>query len=179
MDVKAKAPAVAPRRAARRPKGDSQAEEVFAKILTVQRAIQSGMQAIDGSLGMSGSQLSAMWHISAAPGLRVTALASAMRVQHSTASNLLDKLEKRDLIRRERNSQDQRVVSVFLTARGNQIVKKMPGPLHGRLRNALRELPGGVLDSLEEGITALLARLSAGQQDVARGRLRRDLGPER
>ncbi|MCZ7654810.1 MAG: MarR family transcriptional regulator [Rhodocyclaceae bacterium] len=88
----------------RRSKNESQAEEVFAKILTIQRAMQSGMQAMDGSVGMSGSQLSAMWHISAAPGLRVTALAAAMCVQHSTASNLLDKLEKRGLIRRERNS---------------------------------------------------------------------------
>lgn len=157
---------------ARRSKNERQAEEVFTKILTVQRAMQSGMQAMGGSVGMSGSQLSAMWHISAAPGLRVTALAAALCVQHSTASNLLDKLEKRHLIRRERNSQDQRVVSVFLTDRGNEIVKKIPGPLHGRLRNALRDLPKGVLTSLGEGMTALLARLTAVQKDAARAKHR-------
>ena len=83
---------ITPRSRIRRAKGESRAEEVFAKMLTIQRAIQSGMQAMDGSVGMSGSQLSAMWHISATPGLRVTALATAMCVQHSTASNLLDKL---------------------------------------------------------------------------------------
>lgn len=164
---------------ARRTKGESLAEDVFAKILTIQRAIQSGMQAMDGSVGMSGSQLSAMWHISAAPGLRVTALAAAMCVQHSTASNLLDKLEKRDLIRRERNSQDQRVVSVYLTRRGNEVVKKMPGPLHGKLRNALRDLPDGVLHNLGEGITALLARLAEAQKGAVRGKQRLDFGPER
>ena len=166
--------AVAPRSKVkvRRVKGESRAEDVFAKILTIQRAIQSGMQAMDGNVGMSGSQLSAMWHISAAPGLRVTALAAAMCVQHSTASNLLDKLEKRDLIRRERNSQDQRVVSVFLTDHGNEIVKKMPGPLHGKLRNALRDLPESVLVSLGTGMTALLSSLSSAQQEKENGKIR-------
>lgn len=171
--------AAPPKNKARRSKSERRAEDVFAKILTVQRAIQSGMQAMDGNVGMSGSQMSAMWHISAAPGLRVTALAAAMCVQHSTASNLLDKLEKRDLVRRERNSQDQRVVSVFLTDRGNEIVKKMPGPLHGRLRNALRDLPEGALSSLEEGMAALLARLSAAEKGPAPGWQRRAEGPER
>ena len=173
------AKAAVARSKARRTKGESLAEDVFAKLLTIQRAIQSGMQAMDGSVGMSGSQLSAMWHISAAPGLRVTALAAAMCVQHSTASNLLDKLEKRDLIRRERNSQDQRVVSVFLTRRGNEVVKKMPGPLHGKLRNALRELPEGVLVSLGDGITALMARLAPAQNGEKRAKQRLDFGPER
>lgn len=183
MDAKTVAPAVTRRSKSRRSKGESRAEDVFAKILTIQRAIQSGMQAMDGSVGMSGSQLSAMWHISAAPGLRVTALAAAMCVQHSTASNLLDKLEKRDLIRRERNSHDQRVVSVFLTDRGNEIVKRMPGPLHGKLRNALRDLPEGVLDSLGEGMAALLARLASTQKGGAGGKQRVGqrvgFGPER
>ena len=164
---------------ARRSKNESQAEDVFAKILTIQRAMQSGMQAMDGNVGMSGSQLSAMWHISAAPGLRVTALAAALCVQHSTASNLLDKLEKRELIRRERNSQDQRVVSVFLTDRGSEIVKKIPGPLHGRLRNALRDLPAGVLINLGEGMAALLARLTVVQKNATSRKQRLDSGPER
>ena len=163
---------ITPRSRVRRAKGESRAEEVFAKMLTIQRAIQSGMQAMDGSVGMSGSQLSAMWHISATPGLRVTALATAMCVQHSTASNLLDKLEKRDLIRRERNSQDQRVVSVFLTDRGHEIVKKMPGPLHVKLRNALRDLPESVLDSLGTGMTALLASLSSATKEKENGKPR-------
>lgn len=169
----------AARSGARRSNNESRSDDVFAKILTIQRAMQSGMQAMDGSIGMSGSQLSAMWHISAAPGLRVTALAAAMCVQHSTASNLLDKLEKRGLIRRERSSQDQRVVSLFLTDSGSEVVKKLPGPLHGKLRNALRDLPADVLNSLDEGISAFLARLAAAPQGAARGRQRLGIGPEK
>lgn len=46
---------ITPRSRVRRAKGESRAEEVFAKMLTIQRAIQSGMQAMDGSVGMSGS----------------------------------------------------------------------------------------------------------------------------
>lgn len=135
------------------------AELVFANILTIQRAMQSGMQAIDEGFGLSGSQLSALWHVSATPGIRVTVLAAALYVQHSTASNLLDKLERRGLIRRERSAQDKRTVGVFLTDQGRKLVRKLPGPMHGRLRTALRELPEEVLDGLGEGIAALLASL--------------------
>ena len=56
MDAKTVAPAVTRRSKSRRSKGESRAEDVFAKILTIQRAIQSGMQAMDGSVGMSGQE---------------------------------------------------------------------------------------------------------------------------
>jgi DNA-binding MarR family transcriptional regulator len=65
--------------------------------------------------GLSGSQLWALWQISARPGLRVSQLASALHIKPSTASNLLDKLELRQLVRRERRDTDNRVVRLHLT----------------------------------------------------------------
>ena len=73
-------------------------DETFAKVLQLVRTVQIGMQNIEGQHGLSGSQLWALWHVSARPGLRVSDLAVAMQVRHSTASNMLDKLEQRALI---------------------------------------------------------------------------------
>ena len=93
-------------------------EEAFIKLLQLVRTIQAGMQNVEGSHGLSGSQLWTLWLISAQPGLRVTELAEMQHIHPSTASNLLDKLETRGLVRRERRDTDSRVVRLYLTDAG-------------------------------------------------------------
>ena len=134
-------------------------EAVFAMVLRLVRAIRSGMQSTDPGQGMSGSQLWAMWQISAQPGLRVADLADALHIQPSTASNLLDKLEARAWVRRERRDTDSRVVRLLLTAAGADVLKTMPGPLQGRLRSALRELPPDLRQGLYDGLVALVQHM--------------------
>jgi DNA-binding MarR family transcriptional regulator len=131
-------------------------EVVFVLLLRLVRAVQSGMQSIDASQGLSGSQLWALWQISARPGLRVAELAEALHIQPSTASNLLDKLEQRGLVRRERRDADSRVVRLFLTETAVEVVKGIPGPMRGRLRQALRDVPPALLDSLRQGLSSVL-----------------------
>lgn len=118
------------------------------------------MQNIDRSHGLSGSQLLALWHISAQPRLRVSQLAEAMHIHHSTASNLLDKLERKGLMCRERQQVDNRVVCLSLTAAGALLVKDVPGPLQGRLRNALQALPEEMLASLHQGLSRVIEEMS-------------------
>ncbi|MCF8178438.1 MAG: MarR family transcriptional regulator [Sulfuritalea sp.] len=132
------------------------AEEAFSKVLQLVRVVQLGMQNIDPSHGLSGSQLWALWHISAHPGQRVSELASTLHIHLSTASNLLDKLETRGLIRRERRDADNRVVRLYLAEPGLELVKGIPGPMQGHLRRALRDVPAPVLDGLIEGVGAVL-----------------------
>ncbi|MBU3989554.1 MAG: MarR family transcriptional regulator, partial [Gammaproteobacteria bacterium] len=131
-------------------------DEAFSKLLQLVRTVQTGMQSIDGSFGLSGSQLWALWQISAEPGLRVTALAKALHIQPSTASNLLDKLETRGLVRRERLDSDSRVVRLFLTDQGVDLVGKIPGPMRGRLRQTLQRVPVATLQGLVVGLSTVL-----------------------
>lgn len=145
------------------------AEQAFVQLLRLVRTVQTGMQNIDGSHGLSGSQLWALWQISAQPGLRVTKLADAQYIHPSTASNLLDKLEVRGLVRRERRDTDNRVVRLYLTEPGIELVKDIPGPLQGRLRQALRRVPATVLAGLLEGMTSVLALMDGSvRQGVGR-----------
>lgn len=132
-------------------------EDAFGGLLQLVRAIQTGMQNIDPSHGLSGSQLWALWQISAQPGLRVTELAGALHLHASSASNLLDKLESRELVRRERSNTDSRVVHLYLADAGIKLVQDIPGPMEGRLRLALRKVPAPVLAGLLTGIGAVLA----------------------
>ena len=134
-------------------------EEAFIKLLQLVRTIQAGLQNVEGSHGLSGSQLWTLWLLSAQPGLRVTELAEMQHIRPSTASNLLDKLEARGLVRRERRDADNRVVRLYLADAGLDLAKNLPGPMQGRLRHALREVPMPVLDGLLKGVASVLEKL--------------------
>ena len=134
-------------------------DEAFGKLLQLVRTIQTGMQNIDDSHGLSGSQLCAVWQISAEPGVRVSGLAKALHIQPSTASNLLDKLAARGLVRRDRGDADTRVVRLYLTEQGLQLLKDFPGPMQGRLRRALQDVPAPILEGLVVGLGVVLDRM--------------------
>ena len=156
------------------------AEESFQLILRLVRMVQSGMQSIDPSWGLSGSQLWALWQISAQPGLCVAELAKALHIHQSTASNLLDKLESRALVRRERRDTDNRVVRLYLTNAAINVVTDIPGPMQGRLRHQLREVPEPMLKGLLEGLIAVLDGLEEqASSRTAQSRRSRRRDPDR
>lgn len=136
-------------------------EETFSQVLQLVRRVQIGMQNIVNQNGLSGSQMWALWHISAHDGIRVSDLASALLVRHSTASNLLDKLEERKLIYRRRQTDDSRVVRVHLTEFGTTVIRDAPGPIQGHLRNALHSLPGLELIGLHRALSNLNVALDS------------------
>lgn len=111
----------------------------------------------EAQCGLSGSQLQALWELFKSPGLKVSELSKAMSVHQSTASNLLDKLEKKGLIRRERRGPDQRVVRLFLTPDGLEIISRAPRPVQGLLAHTLLKLSDKTLGSLETGLAELVA----------------------
>jgi DNA-binding MarR family transcriptional regulator len=124
-------------------------------------AVRQHFQAVEKSCGVSGAQIWAMAALRQTPGMKVSELAQALSIHASTASNLLDKIEKAGLIRRERNSADQRVVRLYLTAAGEQALSKAPQPLTGILTHALGQLPEDALARLNQDLSALIAHMGA------------------
>ncbi len=128
---------------------------VLQKFRLIFKSVKKHFQWVETETGVSGSQLWALAQIAAAPGLRVTELARALVIHQSTASNLIDKLAQRKLLRRERTSADQRVVLLYLTACGQAVVAKAPRPFAGVLPDALARLPHADLCALDALLKAL------------------------
>lgn len=142
------------------------AEETFGDVLRLFRVVQANMQSLEKQSGLSGAQLWAMWQLSVMPGMKVSHLADALFIHMSTASNLLDKLEKKGYLHRSRSPADSRVVFLHLTPQGEEVVRKLPGPLQGKLRNALQQMPAAKLDELRNGIVALLAQMEGATENI-------------
>ena len=107
----------------------------------VHRAMQEHSRRIEKEFGVSAAQLTALWELSAHPGCRVSELSQALTLHQSTTSNMLDKLEKKGLVKRCRGGPDQRVVKVFLSATAQEILSHAPRPAQDAISAALARLP--------------------------------------
>jgi MarR family transcriptional regulator, organic hydroperoxide resistance regulator len=123
------------------------------------RTAQRHSQWIERQSGVTGAQLWALQELSEKPGLRVGELANLMALHQSTASNMIDKLESGGLVRKERTSVDQRVVRLYLTERGADLLALAPSPARGVLPQALRELPVEELSRLQQDLDGLLNQI--------------------
>lgn len=141
--------------------------EVLKKFRLIFKAVQQHSQGVEIQSGVTSAQLWALWELSRKPGLRVTELAKAMSIHHSTASNLLDKLEMKGLIMRERINPDQRVVTLKLTENGTVLINRSPTPPQGILQHALFELPDNVLISLAENLDELVKKMEIKNEEAA------------
>jgi MarR family transcriptional regulator, organic hydroperoxide resistance regulator len=79
-----------------------------------------------------------------------------MALHQTTASNLVNSLVERGLIRRERDPADHRIVHLKATAHGKQILLRSPGPRAGLLVDALKRLDPAHLDQLSESLRCVV-----------------------
>lgn len=137
------------------------ATEVLRQFRVIFGAVRQHFQAVEKACGVSGAQIWAMAALRQTPGLKVSELAQALSIHTSTASNLLDKIEKAGLIRRERSSTDQRVVRLYLTTAGDKALEQAPEPLTGILTHALGQLSDDVVARLNQDLAALIEHMGA------------------
>ena len=123
------------------------------------RAVQDYSRWVESQCGLSSAQLWALWELFATPGMKVSDLAAALYVHQSTASNMLDKLELRGLVERRRGGPDQRVVRLYLSSAGVDLLATAPRPAQGALNAALQQLPDATLRRLSTDLEALVAAL--------------------
>jgi DNA-binding MarR family transcriptional regulator len=143
------------------------AAEALKKFRIIYGAVRQHSRNMERACGVGGAQIWAMATLARTPGMRVTQLARALSIHPSTASNLLDKLERAGLVRRERDSTDQRVVQLYLTEAGEKVLARAPQPLSGVLTHALENLPDEVLGRLIEDLKAIIDRLQVADDSAA------------
>ncbi len=73
--------------------------------------------------------------------LTATAISREIHVSPSTVVGILDRLEDKGWIRRERGREDRRIVFVTATEAGIKLAHDTPSPLQKKLADALNALP--------------------------------------
>ena len=97
-------------------------EELLVALRRVIRAVDLRSKQLSKHVGLTGPQLLVMQNIEERPGIMVREIAENINLSPATITNILDRLESRDLATRIRSTQDKRKVGVFLTERGKEAV---------------------------------------------------------
>lgn len=70
----------------------------------------------------------------------IRSLAERLQIQHHSAVELVDRMEKRGLFRRERSTKDRRQVHVYVTPRGEKLLSRLVRHRIAELRVSAPEL---------------------------------------
>jgi DNA-binding MarR family transcriptional regulator len=111
--------------------------------------------------GLTGAQLWAIKTIAEEKEAKVSDLARRMYLHPATVVGILNRLEKMNLVERNRKDADRRIVRVTLTDRGQAIVKGSPAVAQGMLASGLEPLTVKRLQNLAEGLSDLVRILGA------------------
>jgi DNA-binding MarR family transcriptional regulator len=109
--------------------------------------------------GVPGSLLWALSEIAKAADVSIKALAERMALHQTTASNLVNALVQRQLVRRRRDTADQRVVQLQVSTLGARVLQRAPGPHAGLLVDALERLGDAELEHLQGSLRVLVAEM--------------------
>ena len=124
-------------------------------------AVKSHFREMERQTGIGGAQLWALSVVASHPGIGIKALASAMDIRQSTASNLVKALIARELVTPQRGEIDRRTTLLQVLPAGEALLARAPGPLSGVLPAALERLDPATLHRLEQDLGTLVGILAA------------------
>ena len=134
---------------------------VLRQFRQVFNAVKSHFQQVEKTVGMGGAQVWALSVVREQPGIGVGALAKAMSIHQSTASNLVRTLIDREMVVAAKQGTDRRAVQLNLLPAGAKVLHNAPGPFAGLLPDALKSLPPDTLARLQSDLGQLIVKIAA------------------
>ncbi len=130
--------------------------EVFLNLMRTADALSRGVEEILKLAGLSNTQYNVLRILRGAgeQGLCCREVADRMIARDPDITRLLDRLEKRSLLARSRDSQDRRVITVRITAEGQKLLKDLDGPMAEYNRKLLSHMDKSELRRLVELLEA-------------------------
>ena len=93
-------------------------------------------------------------------------IAKHMMVNSSTVTGVIDRLEQKKLVRRQRNSPDRRIINIQLTPDGKKMAKVAPPPIQQRVVDGLQQLSPNELNLIIRSLTKLTKMLDLQDLEV-------------
>lgn len=127
-------------------------------ILALQRATHVTLHALAADLAdldLTASEINALANLADGRARTVSELGADIGSRPTTVTSVLDRLERRGLIRRGARPGDRRVVVVELTPSGQTVAGRVRRAVEDLERRALAGLPPATVDGLRTALRAL------------------------
>jgi len=128
--------------------------KLFVALVRLSDRLAQDADLLIKSYGLTGTQYNVLRILRGAgpDGLPCKGIGDRMISRDPDMTRLLDRMEKRQLITRERQSEDRRVIKTRITPAGLEILKKLDGPVDELHKKQFRHLPASRLKALAEVI---------------------------
>jgi DNA-binding MarR family transcriptional regulator len=114
------------------------------------RAVDIHSRELQSEFQITAPQMICLYSVASQKGLTLSGLAKEVSLGASTVTGIVDRLESKGLVRRQRDTHDRRRIVLAITKEGQRIVDAAPPLLQDRFSQRLRELP-----ELEQATIAL------------------------
>ncbi len=104
-------------------------DDVLVALRRVIRATDLHSKHLAKTTGLTAPQILLLQTIREKGDATIGALANEVSLSQATVTSILDRLEKKDLVYRERSKEDKRKVHAVLTENGIETLKEAPTPL--------------------------------------------------
>src|ERR1017187_10582158 len=130
--------------------------EVFLNLVRTTDALARGGEEILKLVGLSPNQYNVLRILRGAgeQGLCCREVAERMVTRDPDITRLVDRLERRGLLTRSRDSKDRRIITVRISAAGRRILKDLDTPVAKHHRKQLSHMGQGDLRRLAELLVA-------------------------
>ena len=115
-------------------------EEVLVALRRVIRATDLHSKQLVKTTGLTAPQILLLQTIRDKGEVTIGELANEISLSQATVTTILDRLEKRNFIYRERSKEDKRKVHAYLTDEGIGILKDAPMPLQDQFARQFNDL---------------------------------------
>ena len=133
---------------------------VFVALLTAADRLSQGAENLVKEYGLTGTQYNVLRILRGAEpaGLACKGIGDRMISHDPDMTRLLDRMDKRGLITRERQTDDRRVVKARVTAQGLQILKKLDNPILELHKRQFRDISAPRLKTLADALEEVIAK---------------------
>lgn len=130
--------------------------EIMQSLRRIFKAIQDYSQEVSKKFGITGPQLWALKTIYANGNISLGELSKKMYLHPSTITGVVDRLEKKGYVLRDRGQRDRRVVKLQLTPKGRRLIGQAPNPAQGKMIHGLRKLRREELNLIYDSVKKLV-----------------------
>jgi len=140
---------------------------IFRSLRRIMRAVDIHSRKLSSEFMVTGPQLLCLQTLHDDGPLTTSALAKLVHLSNSTVVGILDRLEQKAWVRRDRHEGDRRVVVVTITESGEAFLAQAPGLLQDRLATGLRRLPEKEQLAIAQALETVVELLEMDKQEAA------------
>ncbi|KIX13050.1 MarR family winged helix-turn-helix transcriptional regulator [Dethiosulfatarculus sandiegensis] len=140
---------------------ESYTENVFRYIRQIIRATDLYSRKVNKQYRLTVPQVVCLRQIMESEFITPSSLADNVYLSRATITGILDRLESRGLLQRQRNNPDRRKIYVSLTPKGQELTENLPTPLQDKFAERFESLPYEKQRQIDELLASVVEMMNA------------------